>query len=105
MAEPVALSDMKVHLRLGSAASPEDGLIESLIVTARRAVEQRTSRTIIGNAPTLTGDDLVQACHAIKLLVTTWYVNREGDVAEPPQVAWLLGPLVKWDDGACEANP
>lgn len=101
MAEPVSLAEMKVHLRLGSGETPEDGYIGGLIVTARRAVEIRTSRTIVGDTPTLTGDDLIQACHAIRLLVTTWYRNREGDVPEPEQVAWLLDPLAEWDDGAC----
>jgi len=99
MAEPVTLDDMKVHLRLGSAVTREDDFITGLIVVARRAVEKRTSRTIVGDEPTLTGDDLAQACLAIKLMVATWFVNREGDAPEPPQVAWLLDPLAQWDDG------
>lgn len=99
MAEPVTLPEMKVHLRLGSAVSPEDDFITNLIVAARSAVEIRTGRTILGDAPTLVGDDLVQACHAIKLIVANWYVNREGNAPEPPQVAWLLHPLAEWDNG------
>ncbi len=99
MAEPIDLAEMKVHLRLGSAVSPEDEFISGLIVSARRAVEIRTSRSIVGDSPTLTGDDLAQACHAIKLIVANWYVNREGDSAEPVQVAWILDPLKEWDDG------
>lgn len=100
MAEPVSLEDMKVHLRLGSAVSREDSFITGLIIVARRAAEKRTSRTIVGDDPTLTGDDLVQACHAIKLMVANWFVNREGDAPEPPQVEWILGPLAAWDNGA-----
>jgi CTP:molybdopterin cytidylyltransferase MocA len=102
MPEPVALAEIKVHLRLDVSATSEDVYLQGLLTAARRAVEIRTARTIVGDEPTLTGDDLEAARHAMRLLVASWYLNREGDVPEPPQVAWLLESIKQWDDGACD---
>lgn len=107
MTEPVALADVKAHLRLDAGATDEDGYLEILITAARRAVELRTRRSIVGITPTLAGDDLVTARHAILLIVGTWYANREGATTEargvpvevPLTVSWLLEPLVRWDSG------
>lgn len=101
MAEPVALSDVKEHLRLDESATDEDSYLEGLITAARRAVEQRTAQVIVGDTPTLTGDDLAAARQAMLLLIGNWYLNREGDAPEPVQVKWLLEPLMLWDDGSC----
>ncbi|MEH3098870.1 head-tail connector protein [Sphingomonas adhaesiva] len=108
MAEPVTLAEAKAHLRLDAGVTDEDPGLTALIVAARRAVEIRTRRTIVGETPTLTGDDLAMARHAILLLIGAWYANREGATTEarsapaevPLSVSWLLDPLVRWDDGA-----
>lgn len=44
-AEPVALSEAKLHLRVD--ASDEDALITALIIAARRMAEQHTGRALI----------------------------------------------------------
>lgn len=104
MIEPVALADIKADLRLDPSATDEDARLQRLIFAARRAVEVRTRRTIVGDNPTLTGDDLHIACQAISLIVATWYAmpegvsvdGRGGQVEMPLGVSWLLDPLVRW---------
>lgn len=104
MIEPVALADIKADLRLDPSATDEDAKLLRLIVAARRAVERRTRRTIVGDSPTLTGDDLHIACQAISMIVATWYAlpegvsvdGRGGQVELPLGVSWLLDPLVQW---------
>lgn len=99
--EPVSLEQIKEHLRLGAGATNEDDFLRSLIMAARRAVELRTRRTIMG-LDEMKPDDLIVACQAMKLLVGHWYANREAAVVGatatelPIAVEWLLKPLVKW---------
>lgn len=108
MSEPVTLDQVKAHLRLDPGVTDEDGYIGALALAARRAVETRTRRTLVGAAPTLVDDDLAMACQAILLIVGSWYSNREGATTDarsipvevPLSVTWLLDPLVRWDDGA-----
>ena len=107
MAEPVDLPDIRAHLRLGSSTA-QDGYLESLVLAARRAVELRTRRSMTGDDPTLTDDDLEQAKQAIRLIVGTWFSYREGATADarsiptemPLAVTWLVDPLIRWDDGS-----
>lgn len=107
MTEPVTLAEVKAHLRLDASETVEDGYLEILIIAARRAVELRTRRSIVGAAPTIAGDDLASARHAILLIVGTWYAHREGATIDarsapaevPLTVSWLLEPLVRWDSG------
>lgn len=108
MSEPVTLEQVKGHLRLNPGVTDEDAQLEAMIMAARRAVEIRTRRSIVGDTPTLSGDDLAMACHAILLIIGTWYANREGATTDartlpaevPLSVTWLLDPLIRWDDGA-----
>ncbi|GAA4218644.1 hypothetical protein GCM10022253_19490 [Sphingomonas endophytica] len=107
MTEPVTLAEVKAHLRLDASETVEDRYLEILITAARRAVELRTRRSIVGAAPTIAGDDLASARHAILLIVGTWYAHREGSTIDarsapaevPLTVSWLLEPLVRWDSG------
>jgi len=99
MTEPVTLDEIKLYLRIDDDVTGEDGYLAGLIVSARRAVEMRTRRSIVGDEPGLTGDDLIAAKQAMLLLMGHWYANREGDAKEPIQVSWLLDPLTQWDDG------
>lgn len=110
MSEPVTLDDIKVHLRLEPGVTDEDVYLQTLIVGARRWVELHTKRVIVGASPTLVGDDLIMATHAIRLLVGGWYAEREADVDGAPvpsaiarSLRMLLDPLVLWDDGECLA--
>jgi uncharacterized phiE125 gp8 family phage protein len=52
-AEPVALADVKLHLRIGSDVTAEDDLLAGLIVAARDYVESFTHRAL----PLQTWDD------------------------------------------------
>ena len=104
MSEPVALEDIKTHLRLDPDATTEDVYLNSLIVAARRMVERETQRTIVGPAPTIVDDDLEVAKHAIRLVVGNWYANREpvvdAKVMElPHSLRWILDDLLAWYDG------
>lgn len=45
--EPVSLADMKLWLRLDTADTAEDGVVQALIATARQKVEERTNRAFI----------------------------------------------------------
>lgn len=109
MAEPVTLEQIKANLRLDADVTDLDALLEMLITAARRSVELRTGRTIVGDAPTLTGDDLETAKQAISLLVGAWFANPEGVSADPRSVpkelplgvGWIIQSLKRWDDGSC----
>ncbi|APR53359.1 phage gp6-like head-tail connector protein [Sphingomonas koreensis] len=107
MTEPVGIEDIKVHLLLDPDATSEDAYLGSLLLTARRSLELKTGQTIVGAEPTIIGDDLELAKHAIRLIVGNWYANREPVALEanapreiPGTLTWLIEPLLKWDDGA-----
>ena len=104
MSEPVALEDIKTHLRLDPDATDEDVYLTSLIIAARRMVERETQRTIVGPAPTIVDDDLEVAKHAIRLIVGNWYANREPVVDAkimklPHSLQWIFDGLLAWYDG------
>ncbi|GGB21473.1 hypothetical protein GCM10011380_08810 [Sphingomonas metalli] len=98
MTEPVSLEDIKRHLRLDPEDTDEDAYLTSLLVAARRAVELQIGRAVIGD-DAVAGDDLATVMHAVRLIVGTWYGNREGAVvgqqvtSMPQGVTWLLNPL------------
>lgn len=103
MAEPVTLEAIKQDLRLDASATDDDARLLRLITAARRAVERRTRRTIVGSNPTMTGDDLAMACQAISLIVAAWYAMPEGVIVDgrggaelPLGVTWLLEPIASW---------
>lgn len=104
MAEPVSLAEAREQVRLDAGDTSEDAWLSGLIIAARRSVETRTNRTIVGDAPTLTGDDVAVAKQAILLLVGHWFANREGSSTEagsapvelPLSVSWLLQPITAW---------
>lgn len=98
MTEPVALAEVKAHLRLEADATDEDAYLESLIVAARRVAELRTRRTIAGDVPTLTGGDLALANQAMLLIIEDWHANREGSGEIGRWPAHLLGLVTKWAD-------
>lgn len=56
MTEPVALADLKTHLRLDPSATDEDGYLAILGMAARRACEHRIHRAVVGTTATLTLD-------------------------------------------------
>jgi hypothetical protein len=93
----VALPDIKRNLRLLESATDEDAHIELLLAAAIRTVELETSRTMRGEDPTLTGEDLDLANQAVQLLVAFWYANREAEGTLPR--LWMLEPLRRFDDG------
>ncbi|MEJ8630595.1 head-tail connector protein [Sphingomonas sp. I4] len=103
-AEPVTLTEIKQDLRLDVSATDDDARLLRLIAAARRAVEQRTNRTIVGTDPTLVGDDLAIARQAISLIVATWFAvpegvsvdGRAGTAELPLGVSWLLQPITAW---------
>ncbi len=98
--EPLTLFDVKDHLHIGG--SQEDNYLVSLIMAAQRFVEHFTGHIISSDEPTLEGADLDLARQAMLLLIGHWYLNREGDAAEPAQIGWILKPLVRWSDGSCD---
>lgn len=106
MTEPVALSDIKGHLRLGEGATSEDDYLTSLLLTARRKVEKDTGHVIVGDTPTIADDDLELARHAIRLIVGHWYENREATaegrapMIVPLTASWLIDSIKLWDDGS-----
>lgn len=109
MSEPVAIAQVREHLRLDAvAADPaEDVYLTGLTIAARRACELRINRTIADPVAPIADDDLAVLVQAILLTVGTWYAHREGATTDarstpaevPLAVTWLLDPLKKWDDG------
>ena len=104
---PVTLEMVKQHLNL-EGVTGEDAYLGALLIGAKRAVELKTRRTMGGDTPTLTGDDLALAEQAMLLLVGAWYTNREGATTEarslpteiPLSMTWIMDMLLAWDDGA-----
>lgn len=104
---PVTLEMVKEHLNL-EGVTGEDAYLGLLSVAAQRAVELKTRRTMGGDTPTLTGEDLALAEQAMLLLIGAWYANREAVTTEarslpteiPLSLTWIIDMLEAWDDGA-----
>lgn len=98
MADPVSLDELRVHLRLDTSEAGEaddntdDAYLVGLLLAARRRVEHYTGRKFNGT-PSISADDLPLAIHAIKVLCTAWYEDREGAGDMPRAVIALLKPL------------
>lgn len=104
MTEPVTLAEIKADLRLDLEPSADDGTLTRNITAARRMVELKTGRVIVGDAADVTGDDLDAAKQAISMIVGAWYANPEGISADgrgemPLGVGWIIASLKRWDDG------
>jgi hypothetical protein len=93
MAEPVSVAQLEAQLRFPVGGSGEAAYLATLIFAARRMAERHTDRVIVGDEPTITGDDMAIASQAILMLAAHWYYNREADDAMPGAVAALLWPL------------
>jgi hypothetical protein len=78
MTEPVALADIKTHLRLDPSATDEDAYLDAMILAARRACEARINRSVVGFSATATFDSFPQG-------------------AGPSWSAWLWMPLEIFD--------
>jgi uncharacterized phage protein (predicted DNA packaging) len=97
MTEPVSLSDMKAHLRLDADDTGEDTYLSAMIVAARRSIELQINRSLAD--PDFAADDVIVVAHAIRLMVGSWYANREAVITGtivtemPMGVAALLRPL------------
>lgn len=109
MTEPVALSDIKIHLGIGAGATGEDAYLGSLIMGARRMVERETRLTLVGSTITVSDDDMETAKQAIRLIVGAWYANREAvtttdtrstPTTVPMAATWIMSSLQSWDDGS-----
>ncbi|MEK9211724.1 head-tail connector protein [Sphingomonas sp. 2378] len=102
--EPVTLASIKQDLRLDASATDDDARLARLITAARRAVERKTGRTMVGTDATMTGDDLAMGCQAISLIVATWYAlpegvsvdGRAGAAELPLGVSWIIESLKDW---------
>lgn len=96
MVEPVSVAQLEAQLRLPVDGSGEAGFLGALIVAARRLTERHTDRVIVGDEPTITGDDVAVVSQAILMLAAHWYYNREADDAMPGAVTMLLAPYRRW---------
>ncbi|MCU6454347.1 head-tail connector protein [Sphingomonas sp. A2-49] len=98
--EPVTLAEVKTHLRLELTETADDDHLGILILAARRAIEKRTGRIVVGDAAAVGGDDVRLVSVSILMLVAAWYSNREAVVTSnaapnemPLAVEWLIAPL------------
>lgn len=97
MTEPVSLADIKAHLRLPDDETGEDAYLSALIVAARRGIETIINRAITD--PDFVDDDRAVVGQAVRLIVGSWYANREAVVTgtivseTPVAASWLLKPL------------
>lgn len=99
MEEIAGVADLRAYLR-GAADGAEDVALEGLIQVARRAVENRTDRTIVGAEPTIGDADLPVARQATLMLAAHWFLNRVPVSAQtisamPLSVEWLIAPLAR----------
>ncbi len=98
--EPVKLDQVKSHLRIDPTEDSDDAHLALLVIAARRAIEQRTGRAVVGEAADIGDDDAMVVAMSVLMLVGAWYANREAVVvgsaapAELPlAVEWLIAPL------------
>lgn len=69
----IILDEIKQHLNIEPDYNSENGYLQSLIDAAKVVVE----RHICDNIDGITSEGQKPLAHAIKLLVGTWYMNRE----------------------------
>lgn len=68
----ITLYEIKQHLNLEADWHGEDSYLQSLIGAAKQVVEMHICDDIDGKS-----EGQLPLAHAIKLLVGTWYMNRE----------------------------
>lgn len=68
----ITLDEIKQHLNLEADWHGEDSYLQSLIDAAKVVVERHICDDIDGKS-----EGQLPLAHAIKLLVGTWYMNRE----------------------------
>lgn len=68
----ITLDEIKQHLNLEADWHGEDQYLQSLIGAAKQVVEMHICDDIDGKS-----EGQLPLAHAIKLLVGTWYMNRE----------------------------
>lgn len=68
----ITLDEIKQHLNLEANWHGEDSYLQSLIGAAKQVVEMHICDDIDGKS-----EGQLPLAHAIKLLVGTWYMNRE----------------------------
>lgn len=68
----IPLNEIKQHLNLEADWHCEDQYLQSLIGAAKQVVEMHICDDIDGKS-----EGQLPLAHAIKLLVGTWYMNRE----------------------------
>jgi hypothetical protein len=100
VAEPVTLPQVKTHLRLDPDDTSQDDYVKLLIAASLRSAENVTGRQIGTTWPTLDQRDQSVVAAAMLMIISHWFVNREGvgkEIAELPMaVTWLLSPLKVW---------
>ena len=69
----ITLDEIKQHLNLEKDWHGEDPYLQSLIGAAKQVVQMHICDDIDGKSE----GQLLPLAHAIKLLVGTWYMNRE----------------------------
>lgn len=69
----ITIDELKAHLNIELDWHGEDSYLQSLIDAAKVVVE----RHICDNIDGITSEGQKPLAHAIKLLVGTWYMNRE----------------------------
>ncbi len=69
----ITLDEIKQHLNIERDYHGEDSYLQSLISTAKVVVEKHICDSIDG----ITSEEQLPLAHAVKLLVGTWYMNRE----------------------------
>lgn len=69
----ISLSEIKHHLNIEEGWHGDDLYVQNLIATAKQVVELHICDKIDGK----TSEGQLPLIHAIKLLVGTWYMNRE----------------------------
>lgn len=68
----ITLDEIKQHLNIEPSYNGEDSYLQSLISTAKVVVQKHICDSIDGKS-----EGQLPLAHAIKLLVGTWYMNRE----------------------------
>ena len=69
----ITIDEIKDHLNIERDYHGEDSYLQSLIDAAKVVVQKHICDSIDGK----TSEEQLPLAHAIKLLVGTWYMNRE----------------------------
>lgn len=100
----LTITEAKKHLNVATSFTEDDDYITDLILVAQNVIEHDIQQSI-DNISAIEGDIPPLLKHACKILVATYYENREATIVGvsinevPMSYKWLIGSYKKYTLG------